>query len=866
MNLWGEQGGIERKIYTASKVNPRPPSMDGKLGDIIWTHVVFGDGFLQVDPVEGDPPSEKTFFKICYDERNIYVLIRSYDSEPEKITARLSRRDDIEDSDMVGILLDSYFDRRTAFEFSVNAAGIKYDAVYADDSRYHPDKSWDPVWEVVTTIDDSGWVAEMRIPFSQLRYASKREHLWGMEIYRYIHRKQESTEWQLISKEAPGFVSYFGHLQGIRNISTSKRVEILPYAVSNLHTYEKEKGNPFATGRNALVSGGLDGKMGLSRNLTVDFTINPDFGQVEADPSEVNLTAFETFFEERRPFFIEGKNIFQFPLGIGDGDFARETLFYSRRIGRSPQHEPDVNDDEYLKIPKQTSILGAAKLSGKTANGWSIGILDALTAEEQAEIDFQGIRRKEIVEPFTNYFVGRLQKDFNKGNTYFGGIATATNRNINRSYLNYINRSAYTGGIDFTHQWSDKTYFADLKLAYSHVRGHKEAILEVQTSSARYYQRPDADYVSLDSNRSSLDGHGGSVSLGRQGNGRWRYVLGTVWRSPGLELNDLGFLQRADRAMQFIWIGYQVVNPIWIFRNLGVNINQWNGWNFGGEEIFDGGNVNGGGQFKNYWGFWAGINREGDGLSTTALRGGPAARYEGGWNNWYEIYSDSRKKWQIHFAGFNHWNDDQISRYHSVEASLNLKPSNRLYISISPNYDVNKDNLQYIDTVDKDGTDRYIMGRINQKTFALVLRFNLSITPDLTIQFYGQPFVSAGQYSLFKRVTEPRAKKYEDRFQIFGEDEIYYDPEKNEYQIDENGDGKIDYSFESPDFNFKQFRSNFVIRWEFRPGSQIYLVWSQDRTVSDDFGDFSLRRDYKNIYNQTADNVFLIKINRWFSL
>lgn len=859
------QNEVEKKTYHVKRANPHPPVIDGKADDAAWKIAVYGDGFIQRDPVEGDPSSEKTFFKILYDEKNLYVLIRAYDSEPDKIVHRLARRDEVYDSDVLGILLDSYFDHRTAFEFSVNAGGVRKDAIFTND-QLDDDTSWDPVWEVKTSIDDSGWVAEMRIPFSQLRFAKKDKHTWGLEIYRYIHRKQEYDVWQLIPKDAGGFVSYFGYLKGLESIRTPRRIELLPYSVSRLETYPAEEGNPFANGRDFGLTGGLDGKISVTGNLTVDFTINPDFGQVEADPSEVNLTAFETYFEEKRPFFIEGKNIFQFPLALGDGDFSRESLFYSRRIGRAPHREPDLSDDEYAETPRQTSILGAAKLSGKTDNGISIGILDAVTAEEKARIDRNGTRREETVEPLTNYFVARLQKDFREGSSSIGGMVTATHRNINHSYLNFLNRSAYTGGIDLRHQWQDKTYFIDCKFAFSHLRGDKEAILETQTASARYFQRPDADYVTLDSNRTQLTGHGGSINIGKGGNGRWRYAIGGLWRSPELELNDLGYLRYADRILQYIWVGYRIYNPIGIFRRISVNANQWQGWNFGGEKLFTGANINGGGQFVNYWGFHTGINREAKGLSLSALRGGPALWYEGAWNNWFNIYSDSRKKWQVSISGFNSWNDDKITRVQNYRISFSLKPTNMINLSINPFYSNTRDDNQYVDTIEKNGDNRYILAQLDQKTLGIVFRFNICLFPGLTLQYYGQPFVSAGRYQRFKKVTDSRNPRYDKRYHVFSGSEISYDAENEEYRIDEDRDGNTDYTIDFPDFNFKQFRSNLVIRWEYQPGSLVYLVWSQGRTGIDEYGDFSAGRDLRDLFRVSPENVFLIKINHWFSL
>ena len=855
-----------RRVYTAIKTNPNPPIIDGKADDPVWNIASCGDNFVQFEPKEGAAPYQKTDFRICYDDKNLFVLIQAYDTEPEKIIPLMARRDEIDQSDAVGIFLDSYFDRRTSFEFTVNVTGVKFDAVTSNDDRSNLDKSWDPVWDVATSINDSGWIAEMRIPFNQLRFAVQNEQTWGLEVFRYIHRVEEASVWQFIPRSASGFVSNFGLLNGMQNIPVPKRVEILPYAVSRYETYEPEEGNPFSPGRDGSITGGMDGKIGLSSDVTADFTINPDFGQVEADPSEVNLTAYETFFEEKRPFFIEGKNIFQYALGIGDGDFARETLFYSRRIGRTPQHEPELDDMEYIDTPQQTSILGAAKISGKTSRGWSLGILDAVTAEESAQLDSLGVRRKVTVEPFTNYFIGRLQKDFNAGNTSFGAMATATNRNINQTYLNYINRSAYTGGIDFTHQWINKTYFTELKLAFSHIQGHQDAILEAQTSSARYFQRPDADYLTLDSNRTSMNGHGGSINIGKQGNGKLRYIAGGIWRSPGLELNDVGYLQKADQAMQYIWIGYQIVNPTWIFRQFNINVNQWNGWNFGAEKLITGGNINGGGQFKNYYGLYLGINRENAGLTTSYLRGGPAARYEGGWNNWFQIYSDSRNKWQIQMRGNNFIGDDKISYYYRFSLGIFLKPASRFNISFNPFYMFNRENLQYVDTAENNGEDRYILAKLDQKTVGLVFRLNYSISPELSIQYYGQPFISAGAYSEYKRVTEPRAQNYNERFHPFTPDEITADDENELYLIDEDQGGATDYVIEYPDFNFKQFRSNLVIRWEYRPGSLLYLVWSQDVTAEDEYRDFSLKRDIRDLFKVTPDNVYLIKLNYWFSL
>ena len=856
----------KRKIYYAHRVTSQAPEIDGKDADLIWQLAEVGTDFVQLDPVENALPSQRTAFRILYDNKNLYVFIRAYDSEPQKIERRLARRDEIDDSDVVGILIDSYFDRRTCFHFAVNAAGVKRDIIHSGDRFENQNQSWNPVWEVAVSVDDSGWAAEMRIPFSQLRFSRENTERWGLELYRYIYRDQELDLWQMIPKNSSGFVSYFGYLEGIKNIRPPRRIELLPYAVSDVRLYPAEEGNPFADGRDTRLSGGLDGKIGLTENITVDLTVNPDFGQVEADPSEVNLTAFETFFEEKRPFFIEGRNIFQFPLAFGEGEMSRESLFYSRRIGRAPQGSPTLTGNEYTRIPEQTTILGAAKLSGKTAQGWSVGLLEAVTAEEKAQIDSAGVRRQEAVEPLTNYFVGRLQKDFRQGNTVIGGMVTSTLRSIRSRDLHFLPRSAYSGGVDFQHFWKNKSYMLDLRLVGSRVEGDPEAMLRLQTSSARYYQRPDANYVHLDSNRTVLTGHGGTIGVGRVGNSHWQYVVGGVWRSPGLELNDIGYLRQSDQLMQFIWVGYRLFNPWGIFRRASVNINQWQGWNFGGEHLFTGGNLNGGGEFRNYWRFYNGINRQMSGLSPYLLRGGPLFRTEGQWNYFIDLSSDSRKTWSLNLGGFISQNDDGITHDRNIRVGLYVKPTNYLTFSFKPFYNWGTDNLQYVSTVQKDDEERYILARIHQKTLGIVLRLNLSITPDLTIQYYGQPFVSAGAYSHFKRVTHPRAQRYEDRFHTFTAEEIHYDAKDGVYRIDEDRDGTVDYTIGNPDFNFKQFRSNLVIRWEYAPGSLLYLVWSQGRTGVDGYGDFSMNRDLRDLFQVPGDNVFLIKLNNWFSI
>lgn len=858
-----------KRIYEAKPINPHPPVIDGRLDDPIWKKAGWEGNFIQHEPHEGKKPSQRTSFKMLYDDKNLYIGIKAFDDQPDKIVRRMARRDN-RDGDWVEVNIDSYHDLRTAFSFGVNAEGVKMDRVISENGN-RQDSSWDPVWFVKTNIDNEGWTAEMKIPLNQLRFSSEENQVWGLQVSRQLFRKEENSTWQFIPKDTSGWVHEFGELHGISGIKHKTPIEITPYTVGKLERFEKEEGNPFATGKLQNLVAGLDGKIGLTSDLTLDFTVNPDFGQVEADPSEVNLTAFETFFQEKRPFFIEGRNILNFQIMGGDGGFSSDNLFYSRRIGRRPHHSPDTIDDEYTDVPINTTILGAFKLTGKTKNGLSIGIMESLTAKENAAIDYYGDRRSETVEPMTNYFLVRVQQDFNKGNTILGGMFTSTNRDLKDTGLNYLHKAAYTGGVDFAHRWKNRTYFINFNSVFSHVQGSKEAILETQESSRRYYQRPDANHVSLDPNRTSLSGYGGTLSLGRSGKGHFRFSLGTTWRSPGLELNDMGYLRQADRIMQWSWVQYRIWKPFWILKYMSVNFNQWQGWNFGGRHLFSGGNINGYMQFKNYWSMGFGINLEGKSLSTTALRGGPALKLPGGMGYWLNVNSDNRKPFRFSVGSSGFYDKDNAGVSNRYWFGMTYRPSSRLSVSVHPSMRFRRWELQYVDTLESSGpsiddSTRYVFAAIDQKTLSVTVRLNYSITPELSIQFYGQPFISAGNYRDFKHITDSKAAQFANRFYTFGADQMSYNSMDSTYLVDENFDGQGNFSFENPNFNFMQFRSNLVLRWEYFPGSTVYLVWSQGRTQTGESGDFRFGRDFRNLFRVTPHDVFLVKFTYRFGL
>jgi hypothetical protein len=855
----------QKRTYTTVKISETPPKIDGILDENVWNKVEWTGDFVQFEPFSGQPATQKTEFKIIYDDNNLYFAVRCYDSSPDSIVKRMSRRDgDI--GDWVKIVIDSYHDFKTAFSFGVSAAGVKIDEIITDDSNW--DASWDPIWYVKTSADEKGWTVEASIPFSQLRFGKQDEYVWGLEVGRRLYRKEEYSIWQFVSPTAAGFLIRVGELYGIRDIQPKKQRELVPYIALGRETYQRDPDNPFANGKAYLKNAGIDGKFGITNNLTLDFTINPDFGQIEADPSEVNLTTFETKFSEKRPFFIEGKNILSLNLLNGGGPLSTDNLFYSRRIGKSPSYSPDLEDGEYIDSPEKTSILGALKVTGRTQNGWSIGILESITQKETAEIYSDGKTHDIIVEPFSNYFISRVKKDMNQSNTVLGAMFTATNRNITEDYLDeFMHRQAYSAGIDFFHQWKEKTYYVSLTSAISRVMGSHEAILNTQTSAPHYFQRPFANHLSIDSTRRYLDGWGGTIQAGKAGNGKWMYTCWITFRSPGLNLNDVGYINRTDEIQEVAWLGFRQREPFSIFRNFNLNFNQWYGLSFGLERRYFGGNINGNWMFKNYWSMGFGVDRDQKNISTETLRGGPALLYDGSFNFYPYVQTDERKKIQFGYFSYYHWRDHETAQVQNHEFSIRLQLSDACNMSLSPGYNKRYDKIEYVSTLDDLEEVRYIRGTIHQTTAYMTIRFDYNITPDFTVQFYGMPFISAGKYSELKYINDADADNFTDRFIPYTEDQLHYNSVDEVYEVDENNNGVTDYTFDRPDFNVFDFNSNLVIRWEYRPGSILYLVWSQKRNEYLSTGRFDMWDDTKTLFKETyPHDILLIKLSYRFGL
>jgi hypothetical protein len=849
-----------QKYFT--KRTESSPRINGLFDDEAWKNVTWQGDFIQWEPDNGAAAAQQTAFAILYDDVNVYVAIQCFDTEADKIESRLARRDEWE-GDLIAVSFDSYNDDRTGFFFMVNAAGVKIDGIIPNDRLSNLDDTMDPIWHVKTKIHAEGWNAEMKIPLSQLRFSDKEKQLWGVSFQRKIFREDEWSSWPHIPNSSSGFVSEFGELHGIENINPLKQVEIAPFIVAKTEFYEAEEGNPFKDGTDLGFTTGVDGKIGITNDLILDFAINPDFGQVEADPSEVNLSAFESFFEEKRPFFIEGKNITNFQLTPGGSPWSSDNLFYSRRIGRRPHGSPDIGDNEFIKRPSNSRILGAFKLTGKTQKGWSVGIIESITNREKALIDNDGEQRKESVEPLTNYFIARVQKDINKGNTLLGGMLTSTYRDIDNEDLLFLPKSAITAGIDFTQYFKDRTYFISASLGTSQVTGDKWAIQELQKSPRRLFQRPDADYLTYDADRTSLAGTGGTLSFGKIANAGFTFAVTSTWRSPGFELNDVGFLRSGNNFLQDVWLSYKVQKPFLIFRSLGAEFVQWTGFDFGGTNLFIGGNIGMNMEFKNFWSFGFEVSREAQGISNIELRGGPSIIENGNWSFSTRLSTNSRKKLIVNGSVSINRRDEMLSKSTRYSGGITYRPINSLSISASPSYSISENRLQYVDQTEIENDDRYLFARIDQQTFNLTFTVDYSITPDLSIQYYGSPFVSGGAYSDYKFITEPHAAILSDRYHQFLNGEILYHDDDEYFEINEQLSG-AQYNFDKPDFNFRQFRSNMVLRWEYLPGSILFLVWSQGKTgfVSD--GLFDLGGDFNDLFNSRGRDIFLVKFSYRF--
>ena len=839
-------------------------SVDGRLDEPAWLQAPVIDGFKQREPVEGAEPTERTVVRVIYDDEAIFIGARMYDSAPDSIIARLGRRDAQLDSDAFGFFIDPYLDRRTGFYFAINAAGTLMDGVLMNDDW--DDDSWDGVWLGKVNIDDEGWTAEIRIPYSQLRFHKKDRYTWGINFRRDIARKNEQQYLVYTPRSESGFVSRFVDLIGIDQIKPPRQLEVTPYVTTQAAFTDHTDGDPFNDGSTYTPDIGADFKIGLTSNLTVNGTVNPDFGQVEVDPAVVNLSDFETFFPEKRPFFIEGASIFRFGRGGANNNWGfnwgNPNFFYSRRIGRAPQGS--LPDNDYADTPDGTRILGAAKLTGKVAGNWNVGTVQAVTGRAMAEYDLGGERSKAEVEPRAYYGIVRAQREFQEGRRALGLISTATMRDFTDSRLrDEINSDAYTFGLDgWTFLDKEKTWVVTGWLGASHVRGTEARITDLQRSSQHYFQRPDAGHVSVDSSATSLTGYAGRFMLNKQrGHFYTNAAIGFI--TPSFDVNDLGFQWRNDVINGHVVLGYRWTEPKSFYRRASLYTAAFRSIDFDKNTTWTGVFANGHVLFKNYYSFFGGWAYNPETISNRRTRGGPLTKTPPGWEVFGGAETDERKTWVFELFGFSYRSDAGTSA--SISPDVEWKPAANVALSVGPQLRFNKQQAQWVGAYDDPTAtatfgQRYVFGEIDQTTFSANIRLNWTFTPLLSLQLFAQPLISSGDYTRFKELAKPKSFD----FNVYGED--------NGSAIDENllvdpdGDGPAEaFELDNPDFNFKSLRGTAVLRWEFRPGSTLYLVWTQTRDDFEETGDFRFGRSFDNLLSAKADNIFMLKFTYWLS-
>ncbi|HWZ27216.1 MAG TPA: DUF5916 domain-containing protein [Gemmatimonadales bacterium] len=845
------------------------PVMDGTVDDPIWATATPITDFRQVDPHEGQPASERTEVRVLYDDQAVYIGVRLWDDSASRIAHHLGRRDTFTQSDDFRVLIDSYHDHRTAFRFDITPTGVKGDIQFGDDGNFS-DQSWDPVWEAKTSIDSLGWSAEERIPFSQLRFSRAPDQIWGIRFVRTILRKNEFDLFPFVGKTENGFVSRFAHLGGLHNIPAPRRLELLPYT-SGTGTFQPAGpvGNPFS--RTSAYSGnaGLDVKYGVNSFLTLDATINPDFGQVELDPAFVNLTAFQVFLPEHRPFFVEGDDIFNF--GGGSGGLAAfgstPQFFYSRRIGRAPEGST-YSAGQFTDYPDNTAILGAAKLTGKTPSGWSVGLLDAVTSREEASVldTNTAITSHDIVEPASNFLVGRVRRTLNGGGSSYGAIVSAVNRDITVPALRGMTTGAYTFGVDTKQLWDHNTYALAADLGGSYLTGDTAALQAAQFSSGRYYQRPDAHAFHYDPTRTSLAGFNGNVYLDKL-SGAWLWGTAVSTSSPGFEVNDLGFQQRVDRISGYAYLARHQTTPGRIFRETWSVLTVGPSWNYDGNPIQRAVTGSVFGNFNNFWFFQVIGNYNAQAVDDRLTRGGPLALAPANWYGSAMLQSDQRKALTGMFMS-SYTKDVAGGWQFNVSQQVGWRPTSALNFSVTPNFTVGPTAAQYVQTVPDTfatGTfkSRYVFAQLFQHEFDVTVRVNAAVSPALSLEVFAQPFAFTGAYGGFKELAQPGTFNF-NRYQP-GTGITYA---AGTYTVKPDPAQPTDSFFiANPDFRTRSVRINAVLRWEYRPGSTLFLVWTQSRGGTFADPTFDIGRDFNHqLFLDRPTNVLLIKLNYWMSL
>ena len=864
-----------------------PIAIDGRLTESDWAAAPVATGFIQRQPNEGRPAQYQTDVRVLFDGDAMYVGARMHEPNSGSIARQMTRRDEEGQFDYFAVEVDPDLDRRTGYRFRVSASNVQRDEYLFDDNER--DAAWDAVWESAVSFDSTSWVAELRIPLSQLRYRPSADgQQWGVNFFRRRLASNEESHFSLISQLQRGHVSQYGRLENVRITQASRRVELRPYVLSSAFSGPSEAGNPFSDGRDLNARAGVDFRYGLGGQFTLDATINPDFGQVESDPAVINLSAFETFLDERRPFFVEDAKIFDFTLSGG-----RNRVFYSRRIGRDP-HGSAPPGSTFSDVPDAATIIGAAKLTGRTNRGLSVGVLASMTrAERGLAVDDSSLTTRFMVEPRTGFGVVRLRQDFNGGASTVGIIGSLLQRDLPSDGLfDNLPSLALGGGVDWEHQWADRSWAFFGYVAGSHVRGDSLAMIRIQRSSVHYFQRPDSPRLGVDSSATSMGGFDWRMTLEKRRGQHW---TGSIWAaqvSPGFEINDLGFSSRQEVLDGGVRVSYREIRPGRVFRNYNISASTFQNYSHDLLEnpessrawalAHTGGSVsvNGNAQLLNYWRLEGNVSVEPERMDRSATRGGPLMVNPAGWNARLSLDSDSRRRITIGpNVSFERGSQDSEQRF-SASMDIGFRPSSWLDLRVSPNWSRSTTGAQYVGSTsalpfaDTYGR-RYVFGELARRELSFQTRMNAAFSPALSFQLFVQPLLSSGDYTAYKQFLAPGTYSFE-RFEE-GAHTVNGDvhgcaagrtciASDNTRYIDFDGDGASDYSFTDRDFNVRSLRGNAVLRWEYRPGSTLFLVWQRRQTNEALVGDFRFRRDMDALLHAPSENILMIKLRYWLGL
>jgi hypothetical protein len=860
--------------------------VDGRLDEQAWAAGTPITQLRQTRPDESQPASLATEVRILFDDDALYVGARmSEPLGPRGIRAPLARRDQLLaangnngsfnslTTDKFAIAIDPYHNHLDEVWFEVNPAGVRGD-------QFNGDPSWDPVWEASAEVGADGWTAEMRIPYSQLRFSRDSLQTWGLQLWRFVDRLNEQDMWAFRRRDEAGGPAFYGHLEGIAIGKTPRQLELMPYVVSRGQFKYADPSDPYRSTISTNLNAGADIKYNLTSNLTLDATLNPDFGQVEVDPATLNLSAYETFYDEKRPFFVANRSAFSFGSSscMFCNNFSGLGVLYSRRIGRPPQLNPYVDArSEFLDAPDDATILGAAKITGRTSNGYTIGLLDAVTARETARyVTAAGApQREQVVEPLTNYFMARVKKDLRQGATTVGVVATSTVRALDgdTALTQQLRNSASAVGLDWSHYWRNRRYRFHGSVVASDVRGAARAIALTQQSSTHYFQRPDRETTSdglfssrYDTLATSLRGYGLYGRLTKQ-TGDWVWEAQTNWRSPGFEVNDLSFLDRAD----YRWFSGNLARnwnlPGRWYRSMNVTVGAQEQFNFDGVRNDLDWHAFYGLELLNYWNLRTFFIRRTTLDDDRLTRGGPIVKSFGYDFGHFQVSTDPRQRavFDVTIRGARGFDD---TRSFTFQPGIALKPAANIFVQLSPSYNFAENSTQYVrrqadPTATPFGGTRYIFGYATTRTASLVTRVNWTLRPPLTLQLFMQPFFASADYSAFGEFSAPRSE----RILNYGVDAgtLTRDAPNGAYTADPDGAGgpAAPFTFGDPNFTSRSLRGTAVLRWEYRPGSTMFFVWTQQRAGSDSHGDFDFRRDYGALLGDRPDNVFLVKATYW---